>query len=592
LYQPPQDFPLSKKQVLKNSFNRVKINGMKKSGLRKIIRSITWFSAGLLILSVTSFFFLSEYIPYLLRKKIHHMVVNGSDSLYQCSMGDVSFNIWRGKISINDLHINIDSVKYHEQKSAGKLPNLTFELNMEKGLVKGLQIFPLIISKKIRIETIALDKVNIALCRQYEEKKKPAPSEEALWRIIRPTINGIYVNKVLLNGIKFIYRSSEDKKDVALAYQDCSVQLEHIRIDSMGAANASRILFTENISIQLAGLTYYTPDSLYNLRVDTFSYSSFSKKARFKNLSFKPTMDLVEFTRKNKMQIDVFEASIPELTGFNFKLERIFTDNEVCFDTMLLQKPVIKISRDRSALSDTTSQIGKYPNEALANAPFTLRIPLIQIEEAEMHYVERQKLSLKTGDIYFTKITGNITNITNLPEDIELNNHCKIDLNGFFLKSGKLHVRVDFDLASPDASYTSTADFGSISVADLNSVFIPFGNVQLNTMKLHEGHMQFKGNNTGLTGSTRLIYEQLNIEILKVDANTYQTKKQGFVSFFANLVAVRAHNLAGKSEVMANPIHVVRKIRQPFGNLLWEFLFESLKKIILKIPAKNLKAEM
>jgi hypothetical protein len=565
---------------------------MKRLKVKRIVRLITWCSAGFLVLSITGMFFLSEYIPHLLKKKINHMVVSGSDSLYQCSIGDISFNALLGKVSISDLHITIDSAKYHEQKLAGKLPNLTFELKMEKGSVKSLQIFPLIISKKIRIEKIELNKVNIALCRQFKETKKKQPSEGALWRMLRPTINGIYVNTVTLNEMKFIYRHSEDKKDVALAYQDCSVRLEHIRIDSMGAANASRILFTENISIQLTGLNYYTPDSLYNLRVDTFSFSSFSKKAKFKNLSFKPTMDLVKFTKKNGMQIDLFETTIPELTGFNFKIERIFTDNEVCFDTILVQKPVIKISRDRAAPSDTTSQIGKYPNEALANAPITIRVPRVQIEGGEMHYVERQKLSLKTGDVYFTKITGSIVNITNHTEDIELNGHCIFDLDGFFLKRGKLHVNLDFDLASSDASYTSTADFGPISVAELNTVFIPFGNVQLKTMQLYEGHMKFRGNNTGLTGSTRLLYEHLNIEILKVNAKTYQTKKQKFVSFFANLVAVRAHNMVGKNEVVADPIHIIRKIRQPFGNLLWEFLFESLKKIILKIPAKNLKAEM
>jgi hypothetical protein len=564
----------------------------KTSGLKKIMRIFLWTGTSLLFLLLSGLFFLSRYVPNVLRDKINHIVVNGSDSLYKCSMGKISVNFFQGKVSIEDLHITVDSVKYHQQKLAGKLPNLTFELKMQKGSISNLQIFSLLFSKKIRIGTIEVNKANIALCRQFKEKKKPTPSEASLWKMLKPAIRGIYIDKVLLNGTKFVYRQSENKKDVALAYQDCSVRLEHIRIDSIGAANSSRILFTEEIAVQLVGLNYVTPDSLYNLRIDSLSYSSFCKRVKFTNVDFKPTMSPVELTKKHGMQLDIFELLIPEMTGYNFKIDRVFTDNEICFDTIRVKKPIIRINRDRAAPSDTTSQMGKYPNEALLSAPFKLRIPLVEIEEAEMHYVERQKLSLKTGDLYFTKVTGTITNITNHPDDIAINNHCKFNLNGFFLKTGRLHVTVDFDLASPTGNYNSTADWGPISANELNKVFIPFGNVQLKTLELHEGHIKFNGNSNGLHGSARLIYEKLSILILKVDPGTHQTKKQGLISFFANVVAVREHNKAGKNEVIADDIHIIRKGRQPFGNILWEFLFEGLKGIILKIPAKNMKAEM
>jgi hypothetical protein len=561
-------------------------------GSKKRIKIFLWTAIPLIVLMLSGLFFLSRYLPNLLRNKINHIVVNGSDSLYKCSIGRISVNLLRGKVSIEDLHITVDSVKYQEQKLAGKLPNLTFELKMQKGVINNLQIFSLLFSKKIRISTIEVNKATIALCRQYKESKKPAPSEASLWRMMQPAIKGIYINKVHLNGIKFVYRQSEDKMDVALAYQDCSVRLERIRIDSIGAANSSRILFTEEIAIQLAGLNYFTPDSLYNLKIDSLSYSSFYKRVKFTNFRLNPTMSPVELTKNHGMQMDIFETLIPEMIGYNFKIDKVFTDNEICFDTIVVKKPTIKIYRDRAALADTTSQMGKYPNEALLSAPFRLRIPLLKIEEAELHYVERQKLSLKTGDLYFTKVTGTVSNITNHPGDINFDNHCKLNLEGFFLKTGKLHITLDFDLASPTGSYTSTADWGPISANELNQVFIPFGNIQLVSLILHEGHIRLNGNNNGLHGSTRLIYEKLSILILKVDQATHRTKKQGLVSFFANFVAVREHNHIGKKEVVADDIHIIRKRRQPFGNILWEFLFEGLKGIILKIPAKNMKAEM
>jgi len=111
-------------------------------------------------------------------------------------------------------------------------------------------------------------------------------------------------------------------------------------------------------------------------------------------------------------------------------------------------------------------------------------------------------------------------------------------------------------------------------------------------MILHEGHIKFHGNSKGITGNGRIIYDKLKILILKPNRKNNKTKKQKFVSFFANIFAVRAHNRIGKREVLATQIHVSRKRRQPFGNLMWEFLFEAIKKITLKVPAKDLKVEM
>lgn len=539
--------------------------------------------------------FLSNYVPGVLRDKVQHMVVDGSDSLYKCSIGKISVNILKGEVSIEDLDITLDSVKYRNLKSSGKIPNITFELSMMKGSITGLKVFPLIFSKKIRIKDIEIDNASVELCRQDPKNVKrneTTPTEESLWRVIQPHIKGVYVNSIQLSKMKFSYRNSEDKKELSLTYKDCSLSLKNIRLDSIGAANSSRILFTEDIAIMLTGINYFTDDSLYNIKVDSLSYSSFYKQIHLKSASISPTMPLIEFTKRQKMQVDLFDLTIPEITGRNFKIEKIFTDNEICLDTIILNKPVIKISRDRTAPSDTTSQIGKYPNEALINSPVIFRIPLVLLKNAELHYIERQKLTLQTGDAFFNEINGSITNITNSKEDLEQNGHCKMKLDGFFLKSGILSVDLDFDLASQDGNYIATAYLGSMQANDLNKIFIPFANLKLKTFHLDEGHLSLRGNNMELKGEARLLYRDLSIEILAMNKKTKKIKKQGFISFLANLVAIRAQNQAGDKEVIANDIHVIRKERQPFGNLLWEFLFEGMKKIILKVPAKDLKVEM
>ncbi len=70
-------------------------------------------------------------------------------------------------------------------------------------------------------------------------------------------------------------------------------------------------------------------------------------------------------------------------------------------------------------------------------------------------------------------------------------------------------------------------------------------------MVLHEVHIKFHGNSKGITGNGRIIYDKLKVLILKPNSKSPKTKKQKFVSFFANIFAVRAHNRIGKKEVLA-----------------------------------------
>lgn len=551
-----------------------------------------WISICFFLMLISGVFLANRYLPYLIKNKISQLVVEGSDSLYKCSIGNVSVNFWLGKVSIENICITVDSVKYFELQKKGKLPNITFEINLKKASISKFKILPLLLAKKIFIDTMRIDRTDLIFCFHPNKSRQPHKPEKPLWLLIKPIAKGVYINNLVLNNIKLAYSPLEDKQNTTFSYQDGSISLQNIRIDSIGAGSRSRILYTENIAIKLAGIRYHTPDSLYLLNIDTFGYSSVNRKLELKLFDLKPSRSLVEFTKRVGMQVDVFDIVIPELVAYNFRMERIFTDNEISIDSILLKRAVVKISRDRTAHYDTASQIGKYPNEALLNAPVTIRIPMVLMEEGEFHYIERQKLTLKTGDGYFTRINGFISNITNSKRDIEENRYCKANLNGLFMNRAKLTLQMDFDMGSTDGNYIGSAHLGSITSNELNPLFIPFANASFKSFTFNEGYVKFMGNKHGIVGSSRLLYDDLNIELLSIDKKTHKTKKQGFISFFANLVAIRAHNKAGKNEVMADNIYVKRKGRQPFGNLMWELLFESIKKIVLKVPAKNLKAEM
>jgi hypothetical protein len=567
----------------------------------KRLRIRRWIKvSGIIILAVAVLLlafqqFLYMYVPKIIRSQITHLVVGGSDSLYTCSIGDISVDLFSGNVKIEDLNISIDSTRYEKLKQEKKLPGVTFKLDLETGMIKGLKLYPLILSKKTIIHSIIADNADISLSRENVSrhlKPKHTPSEHQLWKIVQPYIAGIYIERILLNDIKLSYKSVEKDKYIDFSYESCSASFRNIRIDSTGAQNSSRIFFTEELTVRATGIRYLTPDSIYLLKADTFTYCSFLKTLRLQGLSVHPNYSPEEITKMNGMQIDVIDADLPEIRVNNFKVERIVTNNEVNMDTVLVQDGLIKIHRDRTAHFDTTSQIGKFPLELLASAPVNIRVPLVIIDDMEVHYLEKQKKSHLIGDAGFYHVSGTVTNITNRPEDFKENDDCRIELKGQFMKDAKLEVNVNFDLASEDGKFSVKVDLGFMDASTLNELVIPFANVRMNGLIVHEGHFYLTGNKFGTVGQVRMRYENLKMEILKIDPGSGNIKTDAFISFMANMIAVRPNNPNGKNEVIAKNVIIVRKYRQPFSHIILETFVEGAKKVMVKVPANNIKVEM
>jgi hypothetical protein len=539
--------------------------------------------------------FLQFYIPKIIRNQINHLVVEGSDSLYTCSIEKISVNLLTGTVVIKNLNIAVDSTRYRERVEKSKLPNLMFRLQLEMGMIKGLKLYPLVFQNKTIIHTIIADGADLSFSKKKVikgSKPKGPPSEMQLWNIIKYHIKGIYVERILLNGIKLSYKSLEKNKYIDFSYESCSASFRDIRIDSAGAVNGSRILFTQELTFRLTGVKYLTQDSIYFLKVDTFTYWSLLRKVRVQGLSMHPTLSPEVITARHGMQLDVADIDLPELRVNNFKVERIISNNEIGADTILVQEPLIKIHRDRTFHFDTSSQLGKFPLELLASTPFILRIPLVIIDDAEVHYLERQRLSHIVGDAGFYHVSGTVSNITNLPADIQKNNRSLIRLTGFFMENARLEVNVDFILESPEGDYSVDVHLGLMDVATLNKLVVPFANVRMKSMRLREGHFSLTGNKRGTVGKVIMRYEDLKMEVLKVDPKSLEVKEDNFKSFMANLIAVRHNNPDGKKEVIATNVVITRKRRQPFSHIIFETFVEGSKKVILKVPANNIKVEM
>ena len=103
------------------------------------------------------------FVEPTLRKKIHTLIIDGSDSLYQYKLGALRADLLGGDIEVEDLEIYVDSAHYKALEQRNALPTLTMQLNLEKGHLKGIGILSILFSKKIMRRVKQLNVVCISL---------------------------------------------------------------------------------------------------------------------------------------------------------------------------------------------------------------------------------------------------------------------------------------------------------------------------------------------------------------------------------------------------------------------------------------------
>ncbi|RYZ60019.1 MAG: hypothetical protein EOO14_07735 [Chitinophagaceae bacterium] len=122
-------------------------------------------SGGLVLFVAFAIFLANFYVEPVLRKRLHTLIVDGSDSLYSYTLGGLHVNFWGGHVGVTGLRVQLDSSRYRQLKASNKLPAMVLQLNLNRADIKGIGIFSLLFGKKIVINEISSKDANLVLHR-------------------------------------------------------------------------------------------------------------------------------------------------------------------------------------------------------------------------------------------------------------------------------------------------------------------------------------------------------------------------------------------------------------------------------------------
>lgn len=526
--------------------------------------------------------FVTRYVPGMARERLNDVIVKGSDSLYTFEVGKFDLGFWGGSLDIADLHIKIDSVRYKKLEKENRLPPLTFELNLPSASVEGIGIRALIFSKKIDIRQINFDSADVKLARHFKTTDTIEQSDEPLWKLIQPKIKSIRVGNVLCGNLKIKYQNIDSAKGFHWQFDKTNILFSDIRVDSVSAADSTRLLFAKNIVLKAADIKMKTPDALYNLEAKEIQYTSSQRTMEVKQFTFTPAVSNQQFINYFGMQHEIYTLKMPSIIFKNFQLPRWINNNRLLVDTMELASPSVAIYLDRHAKPFTGSKKGKYPHQLLLKAPFAINIKRIKATDATLTYTETNNLNNLTGKLNFNSMSGVIDNVTNDPKAIAKNSDCVVDIRGNAMKTGKIHTVFHFNLADKSGTFRVNSTITNIDAPQMKPLFIAMTSVEVQSFNMKRLDYTVSGNENAATGNLSMQYDNMDILLNKVEADKSLNKK-GLFSFLANrLVIYKENPMKDDPERKAENITVQRDATRSFFNLVWKTMFTAAGEIVLR----------
>jgi hypothetical protein len=554
----------------------------------------TWIGSifGVLVLIVAfGAMFLSARWKPILTEKIKDGVYNGSHHLYRIDFKSINLNVITGSLALRDVTLIPDTAVFDSLKKKQLAPAHTFEIKLKKLQITRVGILTAYFKKRVDVSEILLQKPSINMVfNKVSKKPDTVKDEKSLYEQISKTFKSVHIKSIKIVDADFDYINKTAAKKTKNSIKHLDITVNDFLLDSLSGNDTTRFYYTKDASFQIAGYKSITKDKMYTMRVDTIKGSTASKKITVKGFKLTPLYDELTFARKYKVQKDRYNLTFDKIEFNGVDFIGLNTDQKLHAKSLRIGPANVEVFMSRESPPPPGFDKGQnYPHMALKRLNMPTIIDTVKLRNVNVKYSEFNPASKKIGSVDFKALTGNILNVTNDSLQLSKKHHALADLNSLLMGTGKLNVKIDFNLTDNNGAFTYSGDLGKFDLKNLNPLSKALGLVEIESGDIQHLNFKANGNLRSATGAMNMLYSDLKVKLLSDNIDGEGTKEKGFLSFLANAILVKNENPQKGEAPRTTSMTNTRINSASFFNLMWKTVFVGIKDIVGVgvVPEKN-----
>ena len=491
-----------------------------------------------------------------------------------------SYNNGRKELSVRDVNflgkqqsflvnqISVDRFENDTSKGIRLLDAKTLKLS-------GVNTNEIIKNKNLKVDSILCE--NIIAYQLPLENLKPKKDETTRSKDKLNDSTGFRnVYSVEMKYLNFPKVTFVPFSESNFVVGNIAIKINDVKTDKVKRLENSPMDYSKEVEVAFDKFSMKSKDGLYNFDFKNITINSLRKDLNIHSFSIIPFASERQFANKSFFQKDRYDVQLSNLSLKNIDMNNLINKKLIASE-LVIDNSVVKIYRDLHKPLEKKSKVGNYPSQMLVKFDVPINIAKTTLNNAFIQYRENESLSDSVGQVEFVNSNINISNITNIPSEIQKNGELNVSFTTKVL--GTIPMRGNFKYSlNKDGNFVVNGHSEGFDALKLNTVSVPMALIRINTGTINSIDFNFTGNDTTAGGNFVMKYNDLKIDVLKRDKDSKEIKKRGLTSLAANIIVKNDNPRNG--DLRKVTAHYNRDIHKSFFNLVWKTIFEGMKSTV------------
>lgn len=515
----------------------------------------------------------------IIREKLESAIEKKSGGFYTIKYDNLELDEVTGYLSITNLNLVYDSLKYEGLRQLNMAPSTLLKLTVPEITIEGVKTPKALLSNEIdgRKLLIKNPSIEIIYTMQGKDSARNMPSKEVYEQILG-NLNQISLDTVLLSGATITTRNLKTKQRETELH-NTSIQLLDVKVDSAANVDPSRLLFSKQVSASCENISWLSENKLYKYKLENLGISSAERIVHAGSFEIQPQLAEDAFVKHLPAQGDRFDFDAKDISITGLDIPQLLNE-EITADAMTIGSGTFKVYRDLNIPRDKKNRVGSYPHQAVQDIPFPVYLKKIIVNHSFLEYKEMNNITHKAGKVQFHDINAVLTNFTNKKELLAKNNQMAVETSCRFMDLAPFKTSWLFYLEDDKGRFNIKANLGGFDATALNQLTEPMGPARIEKGMIKGGSFNFDGDNYGINGTLTLLYDNLKVALLEKDKGAREWDKKSLTSFFANMLVKNSNPKDDDEEPKTVTINYERDSNRSLFNLCWKALFKGIQQTV------------
>jgi len=521
-------------------------------------------------------FYWYTYKKKIIRNKLVDTVHKKTDGLYSLRYDNLSLDEVAGDLVISNLTLAYDSAKYEALLMEKDAPPILLNIAIPSISVLGVKTPRALLDKEIVGKKILINNpvINIIYTNTGKDSAKNIPDKEVYEQILGE-LNMIKVDSLEISGAQITTSNLKTgRKNIQLL--NTFIRLTDVAVDSASWEDNSRLLFSKQILLSCEKVSWPSNNGLYNYSADSVLLNTASSSAQIKKFVINPVLREDAFVKSLSTQDDRFDFQINNIRVHQINMQELFNEKLIA-DSLLIGSSSFKIYRDLSIKRDKKNRVGSYPHQAVEHIPIPVLVRKVTVSNTFVEYKEKNPRTNQAGKVQFHDVYATITNLTNHKDAIKENNVMTANITTNFLNKALLKVVWTFYLRHPRGKFNVRGNMAGMHFKDANSITEPMGPATMEDGRLANLQFNFAGNDYGITGTVKMLYDDLKISLLERDEGSKELDKKALATLAASIIIKKSNPQGKKDDPRVINVQMERDTNRSIFYLVWKSLFKGIK---------------